>query len=81
MPIQNRDNKFIRYTHNPDYLVGYKSQKTDPKKATSFLDDKDIVDMPLNLDGGNIVRTRSKIICTRKIIRTKKRKKLFRKMN
>lgn len=69
MPIQATQNKFIRYIHKPDYLVGYENLKTNPKDATNFLDENKIVDIGLNLDGGNIVRSTNKIICTDKIFK------------
>ena len=69
MPIQTCSGDFIRYTHNPDYLIGYSNIRTCPKDSTSFLDTNTIQDIGLNLDGGNIVRAKSKIICTDKIFK------------
>ncbi|MDA3909088.1 MAG: agmatine deiminase family protein [Sulfurimonas sp.] len=69
MPIQKRDGNFIRYIHQPDYLIGYSDLRTNPKEASIFLDPNIIIDIELNLDGGNIVRSNDKIICTDKIFK------------
>lgn len=69
MPIQKRDGSFIRYIHQPDYLIGYSALRTNPKEASIFLDANNIIDIELNLDGGNIVRSNNKIICTDKIFK------------
>ena len=68
MPIQKRDGSFMRYIHKPDYLVGYANLRTKPKQASKFLDAKKIIDIELNLDGGNIVKYGNKIICTDKVL-------------
>ncbi len=69
MPIQKNDGYFVRYVHKPDYLVGYSNIKSIPKHASKFLDSKKIVHIELNIDGGNIVRHKNKIICTDKIFK------------
>ena len=69
MPIQKKDGSFVRYIHNPDYLVGYRRLRTNPKLASKFLDSEKIIDIELNLDGGNIVRAKDNIICTDKIFK------------
>ena len=65
MPIQKSNGDFIRYIHKPDYLKGYENLRTDPEIASKFIDK--VIDIPLNLDGGNMVRAKDKIICTDKI--------------
>lgn len=67
MPIQNDRGKYIRYIHNPDYLNTLPRYKTSPIIATKEIKELEIVDISLNLDGGNIVRGKDKIICTDKI--------------
>ena len=67
MPIQKSNGDFVRYIHRPDYLKGYESLRTDPHIASKFLEN--VIDIPLNLDGGNIVRSQNKIICTDKIFK------------
>jgi len=69
MPIQKNDGSFTRYIHKPDYLVGYSNIRTNPKQVSKFLDVNNIIDIELNLDGGNIVKHENKIICTDKIFK------------
>jgi len=69
MPIQKKNGIFIRYIHKPDYLVGYSTLRTKPKHASKFLNTTKIIDLELNLDGGNIVKYENKIICTSKIFK------------
>jgi len=69
MPIQTSNDSFVRYIHKPDYLQGFSKVRTNPKQATKFLVKKNIIDIKLNLDGGNIVRAKNKIICTDKIFK------------
>jgi len=67
MPIQTTDNHFIRYIHKPDYLKEYAHLRSDPQEVSAFLPSEQIIDIELNLDGGNIVRATDKIICSEKI--------------
>ncbi len=67
MPIQKSNGDFVRYIHKPDYLKGYENLRTDPQIASKLLEN--VIDIPLNLDGGNIVRSKNKIICTDKIFK------------
>ena len=69
MPIQTDKYELIRYAHHPDYLIGYDDIRTNPKEIVELLHVKRIKDIPLNIDGGNIVRATDKIICTDKIFK------------
>jgi len=68
MPLQRKDGKFVRYEFLPDYLDKLPRYKTDTKKATSFLPNDLILDMPINIDGGNIIKSSKAIICTDKVL-------------
>lgn len=69
MPIQIERNRFVQFSYQPDYLIKY-------KKWIKTISDVDqiceaIKIMPLKstikLDGGNVVRTKNKVILTDKI--------------
>lgn len=69
MPLIREDGKYIRYIHEPDYLKGYDNIRTNPIAVTQFLNQNKIIDLPLNLDGGNLIYQYKKLICTDKIYR------------
>jgi agmatine deiminase len=70
MPLQIQKDHFLQFEYNPDYLKlkKYAHTKTDPEKVCHKLgiqtDKTDIV-----LDGGNIVKTKTKAILTSKIFK------------
>jgi agmatine deiminase len=68
MPIQVSNNKFVQFRYNPDYLVGYEDLQTD---TNSILTDigLNIVRSEINLDGGNVIKSKNKVILTDKIFK------------
>ena len=70
MPIQVRQDYFLQYKYNPDYLKSKKEQptKSDPAKVC---DEIGIFPNRVNivLDGGNIVKSKSKVILTTKVFK------------
>lgn len=68
MPIQIDNNRFVRYKYNPDYLIKTGLSKyITVKPDCPFLQDKEIVECDLVLDGGNIVVCGNKVILTEKV--------------
>ena len=69
MPVQADTNRFIGYVYGPDYLVGQDKFLTNYHQVTSSLKvDKDISEMNVVIDGGNIVVAGDgKVIMTEKI--------------
>lgn len=71
MPFQLRENKFIYYSYNPDYLKlpKYNHLKSNAKLVcNSNIKIQDYIICPLVIDGGNIVHFDNKIICNSKIL-------------
>lgn len=70
MPLQVRQDYFLQYKYDPDYLKTKKEQpsKTDPAKVC---DEIGIVPNKVSivLDGGNIVKCKNKAILTTKVFR------------
>lgn len=70
MPLQVRQDYFVQYKYDPDYLKPKKEQptKTDPAKVYNEIG---IVPNKLSivLDGGNVVKCKSKAIITTKVFR------------
>lgn len=58
MPIQTDENVFVKFTFNPDYLQDKKRYITDVDKVINncpFVKDFVFVNIPLKLEGGNMV--------------------------
>ena len=58
MPIQMDENVFVKFVFNPDYLQDQKKYITDVDKVIKncpFAQKYEIVDIPLVVDGGNMV--------------------------
>lgn len=58
MPIQMDENVFVKFVYNPDYLQDKKKYITDVDKVINncpFAQEYEIVDIPLVVDGGNMV--------------------------
>lgn len=58
MPIQMDENVFVKFVFNPDYLQDQKKYITDVDKVIKncpFAQEYEIVDIPLVVDGGNMV--------------------------
>lgn len=70
MPIQVRQDYFVQYKYDPDYLKPKKEQptKTDPETVYNQIG---IVPNKVNivLDGGNVVKSKTKAIITTKIFK------------
>lgn len=69
MPVRVRDNRFVQFVYNPDYLKPDEGHlKTDPWKVTLNLP-VEIERSSLVIDGGNVVRQGNTVILTDKIFR------------
>lgn len=66
MPIQLDENRFCQFVYDPDYLLDGQELITSPDTCRlSFMQDYQHV--PIVLDGGNVVASRSKVILTEKV--------------
>lgn len=74
MPIQIDDNTFVHYAYYPDYLLKYKTYRgkiTNPVKLEQKIllqQGKTLINLPLILDGGNVVMSDSNIFMTNKVL-------------
>lgn len=73
MPVQINNSKFIQFTYNPDYLEGKKYQKTISDvdsicKSIGIAAQKS----DLLIDGGNISRTKDKVLMCDKVFHENK---------
>ena len=68
MPIQINDDEFIQFTYFPDYLISPKhiAELTIPSEIVANFKGK-ITNSRLIIDGGNITKSKSKLILTKKI--------------
>ncbi len=68
MPVQVSKNKFIQFKYSPSYLSAKKFRhlKTNPEKVCSAINIS-AIKTKIILDGGNVVRSKKKIILTDKI--------------
>lgn len=63
MPIQMDEDVFVKFVYNPDYLQDKRKYITDVDKVIKnslFAQDYEIVDIPLVVDGGNMVFCKGK---------------------
>lgn len=69
MPIQVSDNKFVRFTYSPDYLISTKKWAKTISNVDAICGKIGIetIKSDIVLDGGNISRWKDKIIMTNKI--------------
>lgn len=69
MPIQVSENKFIRFTYTPDYLMKYKKDRKTISDVDTICEAIGIQTIRSNivLDGGNISKWNDKILMTTKI--------------
>ena len=77
MPIQLKENLFVKYIYNPDYLQDKKKYITDVDKVINrcpFVMDCEFINIPLVIDGGNMVfcKGRRNIIDTEYVVMTEK---------
>lgn len=66
MPIQLNDDVFIQFNYNPSYLNGYENIKTDTKYV-NMVNNINVKNCDINLDGGNIISWNNKVIITDRI--------------
>ena len=71
MPIQIEANRFVSYNYNPNYLQDKHKRRyiTDAKKVRNidFLQQAEMVEMDLVLDGGNVVKCGDTVVMTDKV--------------
>ena len=77
MPIQVDENVFVKFVYNPDYLQDQQKYITDVDKVIKncpFAQDYEIADIPLVVDGGNMVfcKGKSNRIDTHYVVMTEK---------
>ena len=68
MPVQVRENKFVRFNYSPDYLKDSPEYKPDTSAILAELGLK-VMDSDIILDGGNVISCGDKVIMTDKIFR------------
>lgn len=68
MPIQVRNNRFVRFRYTPDYLVDSPEYKPD---TSAILDTMglEVVNSGIVIDGGNVISCGDKVIMTDKVFR------------
>lgn len=66
MPVQVGEKEFIQFRYEPDYLDGYDEIRTIPSEI-EMLKDVSIIKSNLNIDGGNVVCSKSKVILTDRV--------------
>jgi len=69
MPIQVSENKFVRFTYTPDYLISSKKKSRTISDVDSICDAIGIQTIPSDiiLDGGNISRWHNRALMTTKV--------------
>jgi len=73
MPIQLTKNEFIQFKFQPDYLINRPDRRdfvTDTNnvfKKNRFLENLQIINSEIILDGGNIIKSGNKVIITDKV--------------
>lgn len=69
MPVQIDDDEFIQFQYFPDYLIEpkYINQLTIPSE-TQILDNINIKQSKLIVDGGNVVKSKNKAVLTEKVL-------------
>lgn len=68
-PIQVRPGHLVQFRYEPDYLAEYPELRSDRTVARQFAEIGEILHSDINLDGGNVVASRSKAIITDKVYR------------
>jgi agmatine deiminase len=71
MPVQVNEKKFVQFDYNPDYLKGkWEHLIFDPTNAIKKTDIETLKPKTsIKLDGGNVIKSKSKVIITNKIIK------------
>lgn len=73
MPIQVHENKFVQFRYEPYYLKNFDYLKTNPKKIKE-INNFNIIHSDIILDGGNVVKSKEKVIITDQIVKDNKEK-------
>jgi len=69
MPVQIGPKKFVQFRYEPDYLLLYPDEQTDPDDVTAGMDhDWHITHSELLVDGGNIVRHKNTVMMCEKVL-------------
>ena len=68
MPIKAAENKYIQFKYEPTYLKDYEDIKTNPLLLHKQLNINPIIS-DINIDGGNIVKYKDKVIMTDKVFK------------
>jgi agmatine deiminase len=66
-PIQFDSKRFIKFRYDPDYLKGYPELCTGDEVVTQYRELGECLSVPIVLDGGNVIASRTKAIMTDKI--------------
>ena len=66
MPIQTSQDEYIQFRYEPKYLDEYPEKRTIPSEL-KFLKDYNIINSNINLDGGNVVNSKEKVILTNRV--------------
>lgn len=69
MPIQISENKFVQFKYEPSYLTGkeeYEKSKSIPK-IVCYKNHFEPIFSEINIDGGNVVKSKTKVILTDRI--------------
>jgi agmatine deiminase len=69
LPVQVGDSSFARFRYEPDYLDHYKHLVPDERVFQRIAHLGRFITSDINLDGGNVVAARDKVILTEKIVR------------
>jgi agmatine deiminase len=70
MPIQTDLNRFVRFTYNPKYMQAkmYQKKKTDVDALCQLMG-IETIPSGIILDGGNVIRSKNKVLMTDRIFR------------
>ena len=68
MPVQVGLDKFVQFRYEPDYLDGFDDLRTIPSEI-EMLKDYTIESSSINLDGGNVVCSKDKVILTNRVFK------------
>lgn len=66
MPIRVRENHFIQFRYEPSYLQNYSDLQSNPVQVLKA-NNLSGVYSDLNLDGGNVIRSKEKVIITERV--------------
>ena len=68
MPVQVGLDKFVQFRYEPEYLNGFVDLRTIPSEI-EMLKDYTIESSTINLDGGNVVCSKDKVILTNRVFK------------